>query len=71
MEAVKVKARIDEERRVVWLESTPLPAGEVEVVVLYPEPEAVLGSPDKWPALEGGQYLGGALHREDIYDDAR
>lgn len=71
MEAVRVKARIDEERRVVWLEPTPLPPGEVEVLVLYPESATVPDSPNRWPVLDGGRYLGGALRREEIYDDAR
>ena len=71
MEAVKVKARIDEERRVIWLEPTPLPPGEVEVLVLYPETDMIPRRPEQWPVLEGGHYLGGTLRREAIYDDAR
>ena len=71
MEAVKVKARIDEERRVVWLEPTPLPPGEVEVLVLYPGTEVTSSRPEQWPVLEGGRYMGGTQRREAIYDDAR
>jgi hypothetical protein len=71
MEAVKVKARIDEERRLIWLEPVPLRPGEVEVIVLYPEPGAAPKSPSEWPVLDGGRYLGGKLRREDIYDDER
>lgn len=71
MEAIRLKARIDEERRVVWLEPTPLPPGEVEVLVLYPESTTASESPRRWPVLDGGRFLGGSLHREDIYDDAR
>jgi hypothetical protein len=71
MEAVKVKARIDEQRQIVWLESTPLPPGEVEVLVLYTESAREPSSPNQWPVLEGGRYSGGTLCREEIYDDAR
>ncbi len=35
MEAFKIKARIDEQRRLILLEPIPLRPGEVEVIVLY------------------------------------
>ncbi len=71
MEAVKIKARIDEQRRLVLLEPIPLRPGEVEVIVLYKEPETASEEPGEWPVLNGGQYLGGTLRREDIYDGPR
>ncbi len=71
MEAVKVKARIDDQRQLVWLESAPLRAGKVEVIVLYEGAQTALEMPDQWPVLNGGRYLGGTLRREEIYDDAR
>lgn len=71
MEAIKVKARIDERRRLVWLEQVPLRPGEVEIIVLYKESETISKEPAEWPVLNGGRYLGGTLRREDIYDGAR
>ena len=50
-----------------------LPEGEVELILLYvrePTTETVLPlSPLSWPVLDGGEYLGGTLRREEIYDD--
>lgn len=71
MEAVKVKARIDEQRQLVWLEPVPLRAGKVEVIVLYEGAHTKLETSDQWPVLNGGRYLGGMMRREEIYDDAR
>ena len=71
MEAVKVKARINDQRQLVWLESVPLRAGKVEVIVLYEGAQIELETPEQWPVLNGGRYLGGMLRREEIYDDAR
>ena len=73
MEAIKLKAHVGENARLVWLEPLPkLPEGEVEVIFLYehlrPVTKARL-SPSEWPVLDGGKYLGGALRREEIYDD--
>ncbi len=72
MEAVKLKARIGVNAALEWLEPFPdLPPGEVEIIVLYkqrPGKKKPL-SPDQWPVLNGGHYLGGSLRREELYDD--
>ena len=52
-----------------------LPEGEVEVILLY-EREQVNAqssalSPLSWYVLKGGRYLGGALRREELYDNDR
>jgi hypothetical protein len=73
MEAIKLKGRIGVNATLEWIEPLPdLPPGEVEIIVLYKqrsEPEKKRLLPDQWPVLHGGQYLGGTLRREDIYDD--
>ena len=71
MEAIKIKARIDDQQQLVLLEPTTLRAGEVEIIVLYINIEAGPQTPKAWPVLQGGRYLGGTLRREEIYNDAR
>lgn len=70
MESVKLKARV-RGTHLEWIDTPPsLPDGEVEVILLYQQPEKrapLLAT--KWPSLKGGQYLGGSLRREEIYDD--
>jgi hypothetical protein len=50
-----------------------LPEGEVEVILLYErnpnETEVSPLSPLAWPGLNGGQYRGRTLRREELYDD--
>ncbi len=74
LEAVKLRGKIDANAQIVILDApNDLPAGEVELILLYSS--AVLStkreklSPLDWPALDGGQYLGGTLCREEIYGD--
>ena len=73
METVKLKARIGPNAKLEWLEPLPsLPQGEVEVILIYErrkKPEGRQLSPSEWPLLNGGEYLGGTLRREEIYDD--
>lgn len=73
MEAIKLRGRIGANTTLELIEPLPdLPPGEVEVIVLYehrPKRKKKLLAPDQWPVLEGGQYLGGSLRREEIYDD--
>lgn len=40
-----------------------------EALAEYERGETLPLSPLKWPALDGGQYLGGTLRREELYDD--
>lgn len=74
LEAIKLKGKIDSNAQVIILEAPDnLPVGEVELILLYeqvvPSQEPVMLSPLDWPSLDGGQYLGGMLMREEIYDD--
>jgi hypothetical protein len=74
LEAIKLKGRVDADTQVVILEAADhLPEGEVEVILLYEQvalpSEPVKLSPLDWPSLDGGQYLGGTLRRQEIYDD--
>jgi len=73
MEAIKLRGRIGVNTTLEWLEPLPdLPPGEVEIIVLYehrPVQKKKPLSPDQWPVLDGGQYLGGSLRREELYDD--
>jgi len=74
LNAIKLKAWIDADRRIELREMPPdLPEGEVELILLYRQ-EASLDkakpmSPLDWPVLNGGRYLGRTLSREEIYDD--
>ncbi len=40
-----------------------------EALAEYERGETLPLSPLKWPTLDGGQYLGGTLRREELYDD--
>jgi hypothetical protein len=48
---------------------------KVEVILLYErkqyynEEEVISSSVMAWPVLDGGEYLGGKLRREELYDD--
>jgi hypothetical protein len=72
--AIKLKGKIQPDRRLEIPKLPPeLPEGEVELILLYErqqisETDALL-SPLSWPVLDGGQYLGGTLRREELYDD--
>ena len=70
MEAIKLKARI-RDARLEWLAGPPdLPDGEVEVILLYqPDGAQAVRLATEWPALEGGEYRGGSLNREELYGD--
>lgn len=74
LDAIKLRGKINSNAQVVILEAPDtLPVGEVEMILLYeqvaPPKEPVVLSPMDWPSLDGGQYLGGKLRREEIYDD--
>jgi hypothetical protein len=74
MEAIKLKGRIGPDRKLELPELPPeLPAGEVELILLYERTPALEDdrslSPLSWPALEGGKFLGGTLRRKEMYDD--
>ena len=75
LEALRLKGKIKSDRR-LELPSLPpgLPEGEVELILLYKkktdEEEKEQTSPLTWPTLDGGRYLGGALRREEIYDNS-
>jgi hypothetical protein len=74
LEAIKLKGRIQPDRRLELPRLPPgLPEGEVELILLYErkptgEDKTSL-SPLAWPFLDGGQYLGGTLRREELYGD--
>ena len=74
LEAIKLKGRIQSDQRLELPRLPPgLPEGEVELILLYErkparEDKASL-SPLTWPVLDGGQYLGGTLRREELYGD--
>lgn len=72
--AIKLKGKIQPDRRLEIPSLPPdLPEGEVELILLYERKQAsetdALLSPLSWPVLDGGQYLGGTLRREELYDD--
>jgi len=74
MQAIKLKGHIGPNKKLEIIESpVGLPEGNVEIIVLYPQPEydktQKRPSPLIWPTLNGGRYLGGALRREEIYSD--
>jgi len=48
-----------------------LPQGEVDILLVYRQrrPEVKRPSPEAWPVLDGGRYLGGTLRREELYGD--
>jgi hypothetical protein len=77
IKAVRLRGRVAPEGELEILDAPPeLPAGEVELILLYSQPirQPVINrpSPVDWPVLHGGRYLGGRLRREDIYaDDGR
>jgi hypothetical protein len=72
--AIKLKGKIQPDRRLEIPSLPPdLPEGEVELILLYERKQAsetdALLSPLSWPVLDGGQYLGGTLRREELYDN--
>lgn len=71
MQTIRLRARVGPDSEWEWIEKPPeLPEGEVEVILLYEEERDGAGpSPLEWPVLDGGRYLGGALTREEIYED--
>ena len=73
MEAYRIDTVV-QPRNTLVLEHLPFQTGApVEVIVIYqpPKPLPTRCSPAQWPILQGGQFLGDALRREEIYDDAR
>lgn len=72
METYRVTTVLKEKGTLI-LEHLPFQEGDcVEVVVAHQNllPKSRL-SPANWPTLQGGRFLGIAIRREDIYDDAR
>ena len=74
LEALKLKGIVKPGRRLELPKLPPeLPEGEVEVILLYErkhnEAEVAPSSAMAWPVLDGGQYLGGKLRREELYGD--
>ena len=73
MQAVKLRARIGADAKLQWLGPLPsLPEGPVAVILVYdqsPDAERTSLSPTEWPVVDAGEYRGGSLRREDIYDD--
>ena len=74
LEAIKLKGRVRPGRRLeVPLLPPELPEGEVELILLYEREQASTQtsapSPLSWPVLKGGRYLGGALRREEFYNN--
>ena len=70
LEALRLKGIVKPGRELELPELPPeLPEGEVEVILLYEKrakEEKVPLSPLKWPALDGGRYLGGTFRREEL-----
>jgi hypothetical protein len=77
LQAIKLKGHIGPDQKLEIIESpVELPTGNVELIVLYSQPEEDKTpqhpSPLTWPTLNGGRYLGGTLRRKEIYrDDGR
>jgi len=74
LQAIKLKGHIGSDRKLKIIEKpVELPEGDVEIIVLYPQPQSDKKperlSPLTWPTLNGRRYLGGALRREEIYGD--
>jgi hypothetical protein len=76
LEALKLKGIVRPGRQLELPTLPPeLPEGEVEVILLYErkqyynEEEVISPSVMAWPVLDGGEYLGGKLRREELYDD--
>jgi hypothetical protein len=74
LEALKLRGIVKPGRQLELPTLPPeLPEGEVEVILLYHrrhgEEVSAPASPMAWPSLDGGQYLGGKLRREELYDD--
>ena len=84
MEAMRFRVRVGPDGTLDWPESPPnLPAGEAEVILLVPSAPPQEASPSEpsssepstdalatnWPRLEGGNWTGGALRREDLYGE--
>lgn len=75
MEAIRRRVRVREDGSVEWADAAAtLPPGEAEVIFLYDRKDdtremIVNSSVVDWPVLEGGDYQGGALRREDLYDE--
>ena len=74
LQTIKLKGHVGSDGKLEIIEeSVELPEGEVEVIVLYPQPlpfkKLELPSPLTWPTLNGGRYLGGTLRREEIYNN--
>jgi hypothetical protein len=74
LQAVKLKGRIHDRELEITETLVDLPEGDVEVILLYHQVQSrqksdKLLSPIMWPVLDGGRYLGGSLHREDLYGE--
>jgi hypothetical protein len=72
LEAVRLKGHVQEDGKLVVTEKlTEVPAGEVELLVLYTKSEAPKPRRFKLTSLDLGEFRGTNLSREEIYDDAR
>jgi hypothetical protein len=72
MQTYKVETVLKQSGTLV-LEQLPFQAGDHVEVLVIPQPsqKKPCFSPANWPTLQGGQFLGIAVRRENIYDDAR
>ena len=74
LRAIKLKGHISPDRKLEIIgDLIELPEGDVEIILLYAQRRSdrktEYASPLIWPTLDGGRYLGGALRREEIYND--
>ncbi len=74
METVTLRARIEADHQLVWIDPLPLlREGEVQVTLHYSNKTTrrAMRAVRALPVLDGRKYLGGSMRREEIYDDAR